>query len=191
MRRVTTSIAFAFVLLASCGKSVPAEIKPTLDAVREDARKVADAAAKTCGDQFASGQFYASPSGCGIKLLPGQTVVPTIASPAKGTPLESNPNVADVMTSCMAPTGKSGNVEQSCGSDLATLHGAFHPGDFQSGNWSKSEDTCKKSPTSCEMVEVPSRYVKDAKSADLTIVRPAIGGPPGATVTVRFVLGKK
>lgn len=180
------------MLLAGCSKPVPAEIKPTLDAVREDARKVADAAAKTCGDEFASGQFYASPAGCGVKVLPGQSVVPSIPSPAAGTPLATNPNVAEVITTCWAPSGVGpGKSQESCGNNLGSLHHAFGPGDFQNGNWSTPENTCTSSPTSCEKVEVPSRYLKNTKSADLTIVRPMVGGPPGATAMIRVVLGKK
>ncbi len=181
------------VLLASCGKSVPPEIKPALDGVRDDARKIAEVAAKTCGDQFASGQFYVTAGGGGgVKLLPGQTVVPTIPSPAKGTSLETNPDVVDVMTTCMAPAGAGpGGSVESFGSDLGTLRHAFGPGDFQNGNWSTSENSCRSSPSSCEKVEVPSRYLKDKRSADLTLVRPMVGGPPGGTVTVTIVLGKK
>ena len=182
-----SNVVFALAVLVSCSKSVPSEIKPTLDSIRDDARKVADAAAKTCGDEYASGQFYATAKGCGVKLLPGQTVVPVIPSPAKGTPLDTNPNVAEVITTCWLPQ----TSNESCGDDLGTLRHAFGPGDFQSGNWKTAEDTCKKSPTSCEKVEVPSRYVKNPQSADLTIVRPTIGGPPGSTAMVRVVLGKK
>jgi hypothetical protein len=67
----------------------------------------------------------------------------------------------------------------------------FGPGDFKSGNWGTSEDTCTSTPSSCEKVEVPSRYAKDDKSADLTIVRPVPGGPAGATASVRVTLAKK
>ncbi len=180
------------LLLAACSKSVPSEIASTLDSIRADARNVASAAAKTCGDQFASGQLYASSKGCGIALLPGQTIAPVVASPAKGTPLETNAKVADVMTTCWAPTGTgAGGAQESCGSDLGSLRHAFGPGDFQSGNWGTSENSCKGSPTNCEKVEVPSRYLKDKRSADLTVVRPLIGGPAGATVTVTIVLGEK
>jgi len=179
------------LVLSACGKKVPSEVQPTLDAIREDARKVADAAAKTCGAQFASGQYYVSGKSCGAKVLPGQEMVPTIPSPAKGTPLESNPNVVEVETTCNAPMASTGNAQESCGMGLGNLHNAFKPGDFQNGNWDTAENTCKGSPSNCEMVEVPSRMVKDTKSVDLTVVRPMVGGPPGGTVTVKLTLAKK
>jgi hypothetical protein len=192
MKRFSFTLSCSIVMvLTACRKNVPSEVQPTLDAIRDDARKVADAAAKTCGAQFASGQFFASGKSCGAKVLPGQDVVPTIPSPAKGTPLESNPNVVEVETTCNVPMGSEANAQASCGIGLATLRNAFKPGDFQSGNWGTSENTCKGSSPNCEMVEVPSRMVKDTRSVDLTIVRPMVGGAPGGTVTVKITLAKK
>jgi hypothetical protein len=192
MKRFTFALSCSIpVALAACGKQVPSEVQPMLDAIRDDARKVADAAATTCGAQYTSGQFFVSGKSCGVKLLPGQVIVPSIPSPAKGTPLESNPNVVEVETTCNVPMGAATNAHESCGQGLGTLRNAFKPGDFQSGNWSTSEDTCKSSPLSCERVEVPSRMVKDPKSVDLTIVRPMVGGPPGGTVSVKITVVKK
>lgn len=185
-------VAACALALVGCHKQVPAEVRPALDSVREDARKAADNAVKACSAQFASGQFYVTPKGCGQKVLPGQTVVPTIPSPAKGTSLESNPNVVEVQAECSAPTGSaSGGTTTGCSMGLDSLHKAFGPGDFKSGNWDTAEDSCKSSPSNCEKVEVPSRYAKDDKSADLTITRPVPGGPAGATATVRVTLAKK
>lgn len=192
MKRFALALAGSIiVLLTACSKKVPSEVQPALDAIRDDARKVADAAAKACGAQFASGQFFASGKSCGAKLLPGQEIVPMIPSPAKGTPLESNPSVVEVETTCNAPMASTANMQEACGIGLASLRNAFKPGDFQSGNWDTSEDTCKGSPSSCEKVEVPSRMVKDTKSVDLTIVRPMVGGPPGGTVSVKITIVKK
>jgi len=187
MKRFALVLSLPISVLAGCGKKVPSEVQPALDAIRDEARKVADAAAKTCGAQFVSGQFFVSGKSCGAKVLPGQELVPQIPSPATGTALESNPDVVEVETSCNAPM-ESG---MSCGQGLGTLRHAFKPGDFQSGNWATSENTCKSSPSNCEMVEVPSRMVKDTKSVDLTVVRPMVGGPPGGTVTVKVTLVKK
>jgi hypothetical protein len=185
-----TSFLLSFVgvcLLSACGKKVPSEVKPTLDAIRNDARKAADDAAKTCGAQFVSGQFFATGKTCGAKTLPGQEIVPVIPRPAKGTALESNPSVIEVETTCMVPQ----DAQMSCGMGLATLRNAFKPGDFQSGNWDTAENTCKDSASNCEKVEVPSRMVKDPNSVDLTIVRPMVGGPPGGTVQVKVTIAKK
>ena len=192
MIRFGVALSASIVLLfTACGRKVPSEVQPSLDAIREDARKVADAAAKTCGAQYASGQFYVSGKTCGAKLLPGQEMVPTIPSPAKGTPLETNPDVIEVETTCSAPMAASGNAQESCGQGLAPLRNAFKPGDFQNGNWGTSEDSCKGMSTNCEKVEVPSRMVKDTKSVDLTVVRPMVGGAPGGWVTVKITVAKK
>lgn len=184
MMRCALVLCGCVSLLTACGKKVPREVRPTLDAIRDDARKVADAAAKLCGAQFVSGQFFVSGTSCGQTVLPGQTTVPVIASPAKGTALETNPNVIEVETTC--EVGMSSQL--SCGLGLATLRNAFKPGAFQSGNWDTAEDSCKDSASNCEMVEVPSRMVKETKSVDLTIVRPMLGGPGGGRARVKVTI---
>jgi hypothetical protein len=192
MNRVVSLVAVTMACSGTgCSKKVPAGVQPALETVRGDARKVAEAAARICGAQFASGQFYATEKSCGSKVLPGQEVVPAFPSPAKGTALESDPNVLEVETTCIAPLPSGGNVKESCGQTLGYLRNAFKPGDFRSGNWDTSENSCKDSPSNCEMVEVPSRLAKEPSSVDLTVIRPMVGGPPGGTVSVKVTVAKK
>ncbi len=168
---------------------MPDEVKPTLDAIRADARTVADAAARVCAAQYTSGRFTVTATGCGVNKLPGEDLVPTIPSPAKGTPLEGNPMVLDVQVFCYAPNA--GKTGESCGSGLAALRTPpfAMPGAGRTRNM--AESNCKESPTSCEEVVVPSQYVKDEKSADLRVIKPVVGGPAGATAEVTILLGKK
>jgi hypothetical protein len=177
----------AFVLgAAACGKRVPDEIKPTLDAIRPDARKVASAAAAACSAQFASGRFTVTKSGCRANKLPGEDIVPTVPSPAKGTSLESNPGVLDVEVTCYAPT----RPTEACGMGLGSLHNAISPpGANRTRN--VAEGNCKTNATDCEEVIVPSQSALDERSTDLRIVKPVAGGPAGATVEVTVILAKK
>lgn len=171
----------------ACGKKVPSDIKPALEAVRTDARKVADDAAKVCAAQFTSGRYTATPKGCAINLLPGEKVVPVIPSPAVGTSLESNSLVLDVETTCWAPTAPG----QACGSNLARLRRppASGPGAGRARN--AVEGNCKSDSTDCEEVLVPSQTAVDEASTDLRIVKPVAGGPAGATVEVTVIFAKK
>src|ERR1035437_7031484 len=96
--RVFVPVSVVIALVAGCGKGVPAAVKPTLDSIRADARKVADAAAATCGDQWRSGRFTATGGVCATNLLPGEKLVANIPSPAKGTSLEGNAMIEDLQT---------------------------------------------------------------------------------------------
>jgi len=172
--------------LVGCGKKVPAEFRTTIELVRPDARRVADVAAKECAAQFASGRFKVTPTSCSVNKLPGETIVPVIDSPAKGTPLESNPLVLDVTTFCNAPTSNN----ESCGNGLGALHDAIKgPGAGRTRR--VIEGNCKSSSTDCEEVVSPSQSASDESSVDLRIVKPVAGGPPGATVEVTVILAKK
>jgi hypothetical protein len=185
MTRLSASILL-LLGVAACGKKVPAELKPTLDAIRPDARKVADAAATACATQYASGRFTASAKGCAINLLPGETVVPTIPSPAKGTALDANTTVLDVLTTCNAPT----TASESCGVSLGSLRNAI-TGPGAGRQRTVAEGNCKAASTDCEELIVPSQRAADETSTDLRIVKPVSGGPAGATAEVTIILAKK
>src|SRR5262249_31634445 len=155
-------------------------------AIRPDARNVAEAAAKACAAQFTSGRFTVKGKSCAVNKLPGETIVPAIPSPAKGTALETNPLVLEVETTCFAPISGA----ESCGSSLGSLHGAFSgPGANRTRN--VVDGDCKSTSTDCEDVITPSQRAADEASADLRIVKPVSGGPAGATVEVTVVLAKK
>jgi hypothetical protein len=192
VRTVCGLAAATAIILAccACGKRVPSEVQPALDAIRADARNVAAAAAKACEAEFTSGRFVVSERRCSTKLLAGESVTPVVPSPAKGTSLESNPMVLDVWTMCSAPTKTVGNISESCGSSLGELRNAFNlPGAGRRRN--VAEGNCKSAPTDCEDVIVPSQVAADENSTDLRIVKPVAGGPPGATAEVTIILGKK
>ena len=174
------------VMLVACGKKVPPEFRTTLELVRPDARRVADAAAKECAAQFASGRFTVTPKSCSVNKLPGETVVPITDSPAKGTPLETNPLVLDVTTVCNAP--RSG--DEWCGNGLGALHNAIK-GPGANRTRKVIDGDCRSSSTDCEDVISPSQSAADENSVDLRIVKPVVGGPPGATVEVTVILAKK
>lgn len=179
----------AALSLAGCGKSVPADLRPTLDAVRPDADKVATAAAAVCAAQYASGRFAVKGGGCSTNLLPGETLVPDIPSPAKGTPLESNPAVVDVKVNCMATTTPPGtNPAIGCGSGLGSLHGAREIAPPDRGI---AESHCTTKEVDCVRVLVPSNCTTAPDSADLVITKPVSGGPPGAYAEVTVALTKK
>jgi hypothetical protein len=178
-------IALAAILVTACGGRVPEEVQPTLTAVRGDAHKVAELAAAACATQFTSGRFVVTNKGCSVNKLPGEDLVPIVPSPAKGTLLESNAGVLEVLVTCGAPT--TGN--QSCGSSLAPLRGNMK---FPGANRTRKtvEGNCNGRSTDCEEVIAPSQNAHDEKSADLRIVKPVIGGPAGATVEVTVILAK-
>ena len=183
MRRI--SIA-ACLFAVACGKKVPSDIQPTLDAIRPDARRAADAAAKACAAQFTSSRFTVTGKTCATNTLPGETLVPIIPSPAKGTALETNPLVLEVETMCSAPVAPG----EWCGSSLGALHNAF-PRQGSGRVRNVVEGNCKATSTDCEEVVVPSQRAADETSADLRIVKPVSGGPAGATVELTVVLAKK
>ncbi|MEO8797523.1 MAG: hypothetical protein ABI551_06540 [Polyangiaceae bacterium] len=170
-----------------CSKHVPADVAPLVDSIKPDARAVAVEAAKACGDVLKSGRMTVTAKGCSLNVLPGETMVPELPSPAKGTALEANPNVANVFVMCNAAVAPN----LSCGSGLGALRRSpgYLPAD--TGPRDPADSTCKGSPTDCDEVLVPSRYFSTPGSADLRVVRPVIGGPAGATAEVTVVLKKK
>jgi hypothetical protein len=185
---LTLAIAIAVgpVGATGCGKKVPSEIRPTLDDIRPEARKVAEAAAKECTDQFRSGRFKVTSTGCSANLLPGETLVAMPPSPAKGTPLESTPLVLEVQVVCNAPL----TATESCGVSLDSLHHAFNgPGAGRTRHI--AEGDCKSGSTDCEEIVVPSQSAADETSADLRLIRPVSAGPAGATAETTVVLAKK
>jgi hypothetical protein len=191
--RTICGLATVIATTVACparGETIPSGVQPTLDAIRVDARNVASAAAKACEAKFTSGRFVVSASGCSERPLAGESVIPVVPSPAKGTSLESNPMVLDVRTMCSAPTKTSGNVSESCGTSLGSLRSAFNS---QGAGRQRNivEGNCKSSPTDCEDVIVPSQVAADENSTDLRIVKPVAGGPLGATAEVTIILGKK
>lgn len=179
-----TAIAVAS---AACGKKVPADVRATLDAARADAEKVATTAATVCAAQYASGRFSVKGGGCSTNLLPGETIVPSVPSPAKGTPLASNPSVVEVKVNCVAPTTPPGaNPSSSCGIGLGSLHDVSEVPVKDRGPVERCANEAD-----CEQAFVPSAYATGTETVDLRVTKPVSGGPPGAYSEVIVALTKK
>jgi hypothetical protein len=180
------AIILGAVLFVGCGKKVPAETQSSLDAVRADARLVAETAAKACGANVATGRFEVTGAGCSLKTLPGEQVVPTMPSPAKGTALEGQADVIQVRTFCYVPVpGKPG---ESCGMGLDELRPGVSMVAVPGRTRELADSTCRRSPGDCEETVVPSQFEPDAKSIDLRIIKPVVGGPEGATAEITVTI---
>ncbi len=177
-----SALVLGALLFVGCDKEVPSETQPSLDAVRADARLVAEAAAKACGANFASGRFEVTGTGCSLKKLPGEQMVPTIPSPAKGTALEGQADVIQVQTRCYAPV--SGKPGESCGMGLDDLRPGARMAAVPGRKRDPVDSTCDKAPADCEETVVPSQFEADPKSVDLRIIKPVVGGPEGATAEI-------
>jgi len=164
------------LLLVGCTKRVPAEVDDAVKRSLPLAIKVAEDAVKVCPGQKPNAPFNSPPA---------NTPVPP--SPAIGTALESDTQVVDVFVMCTFPDPRLPNT--TAGTSLASLRKVSQvPARPVTTPSDMAENTCTKSPTSCQQVIVPSRIVTDEKSADIRIVR-AI--PGGGEVEVRVVLKPK
>ena len=177
------------LVVAGCAKKVPSDTQPSLDAIRADARLVAEGAAKVCGADFAKGRYEVTATGCAIRKLAGEDIVPTTPSPAKGSPLEARADVLQIQTTCYAPVP--GKMGESCGMGLGPLRGGAFPTAIPGRMRDLADTSCKASPADCEEVVVPSQYEADPKSVDLRVIKPALGGPPGATAEITVTILKK
>lgn len=183
------AVGVGITIITGCAKKVPPETQPSLDAIRADARLVAEAAAKACAADFIKGRYEVTATGCALRKLPGEEIVPTAPSPAKGSPLEARADVIQVQTTCFAPVpGKKG---ESCGMGMGTLRTGAYPMAIPGRMRELADSSCKKSPTDCEEVVVPSQYEADPKSVDLRVIKPAPGGPPGASAEITVTILKK
>jgi hypothetical protein len=178
----------ALTTIVGCHKTVAPEVEPALKSARAEARNVAAAAAVACAAQFTSGRFTVGATGCATNKLPGEEIVPETPSPAKGSSFEKDPQIVNVQVECMAPVPS--HPGQSCGTSLGQLHPTPGP-PTNLGPRETAESNCKKSPADCEEVVVPSHYTTEPASVDLRIVKPVVGGPPGATVEVTVSIRKK
>lgn len=182
-------LAIAASLLGGCGKKVPIETQPSLDAVRADARLVAEAAAKACAANYAKGRFEVTSGGCAVRKLPGEEIVPMDPSPAKGSALEARVDVIQVQASCSAPVpGKKG---EACGLGLGELRRGATPRAIPGRMRDLADSNCRSSPQDCEEVVVPSQVEADPKSVDLRVIKPVLGGPAGATAEITVTILKK
>lgn len=184
--RVSLVVA-ALGALGGCSKHVPSNVAPLVESVKPDVLALAVEAAKACGDILKSGRMTVTANGCSLNVLPGETMVPELPSPAKGTALESNPDVVNVFVMCNA----SAAPNQSCGSGLGPLRPSPRFLPMDNGPRDPLDGTCRSSPTDCDEAFVPSRHVASADSVDLHVVKPVIGGPAGANAEVTVVLKKK
>ena len=155
--RLSVGLAILFASMPmACGKKVPASVRATLDTQRAAVVLLAHDAAKACAS-----------------IRP--PTAPTLASPAKGTPLESDPKVTEVFVSCAWPDAK--NPALSNGNSFSALRGTSHvpkrpatmPGDY-------IENSCKQDVHDCSQVVVPSRFSANENSLDLKVKYPTTDG---------------
>lgn len=169
----SASIVLFALGLAACGRKIPDEVKPTLEAQRAAAIKVATDAVPICGAWEAPILDKNTP----------HTQPP--ANPAKGTSLESEAKVYEVAVMCYRPDPKDANLSK--GDGLAELKGTLTvPVRNVTMPEDKAQDTCKDKPHNCEQVIVPSRFLKSEKTADLHVLRPT----PTGWVEVTVVIGQ-
>lgn len=166
-------VPIVLLTLAACGKKTPPEVQAILDAQHAAAVKVALDSAAVCPSDKAAAPFMPEP----IKAPPPP------ANPAKGTSLESEKKVVDVLVTCSWPDPRSPgafggtSLHPLKGTDPMRARAVTMTDDM-------SVNTCKNSPHDCEQVIVPSRYSSAEKSADLRIVRPTSDGGEAEVIVV-------
>ncbi|MEO8877241.1 MAG: hypothetical protein ABI461_16730 [Polyangiaceae bacterium] len=180
------AVGIGLVVLPACSKHVPSDVAPLVDSVRTDADAVAVVAAKQCAEMTKSGRMTASPKGCAINKLPGEEIVPETPSPAKGTALDTNPNVANVFVTCNVPT----TPNEACGIGLGPLRPTPGAVPVNRGPNDPAGSTCKSTPTDCNEVITPSHYLTTPGTADFRVVKPVSGGAAGATAEITIILKK-
>lgn len=180
MRSSFLPFSFLFscaVACAACGKKVPSEVQASIDKHHAAALKVATDASSACPAMKASAPFNPNP----------MAAPPPPPNPAKGTALESDPNVVDVLVMC-SWTDPRGKGETMAGSGMPSLKNAAKvPTKQVTMPDDMATNTCAKNENDCEQVIVPSRYGTSAKSADLRIVKKATDGGR-VEVTVVFAV---
>lgn len=155
------------LLATSCSKRVPNELAPIVDANLPLAIRVAEDAAKSCPALKASAPFQPNP----------MAAPPPPPSPAKGSPLESDTHVVDVLITCNWPDPRDSTGNTTAGSSFPKLKDKVRlpertvtvPEDF-------AKNTCPKNHDSCEQVVVPSRYLTSESTADIRITRKTVDG---------------
>lgn len=168
---------FSAFACAACGKKVPPEVQAGIDKHHAAALKVATDAASSCPSMKASAPFNPNP----------MAAPPPPPNPAKGTALESDPNVVDVLVTC-SWTDPRGSGDTMGGSSMPSLKNAAKvPTKTVTMPDDMPTNTCAKDPSDCEQVVVPSRYGTSPKSADLRIVKKATDGGR-VEVTVVFAV---
>lgn len=162
--------------MIGCSKTIPDELQPVLEGERTTAAKIAEAAAAACPAFKLGAPFQPDPMAA---------PKPSVPHPAKGTSLESNGQVKDVLVMCSWPDPRDASGTTWGGTAMPALKGTNSkktrpvtmPEDM-------ARNTCKNDRTSCEQIVVPSRYLPSETSADLLVVRPT---PDGGTAEVTVI----
>ena len=169
---VTVAVGLA---CTACGKKVPAEVQAVIDKHQAAVQKVSADAVAACPSMKASAPFNPNP----------MAAPPPPPNPAKGTALESDANVVDVLVMCSWPDPR-GNGDAMGGTSMPSLKGAARvPTKTVTMPDDMATNTCAKNENDCEQIVVPSRYGSSPKSADVRIVKKAADG---ARVEVTVVI---
>jgi hypothetical protein len=153
-----------------CGKRVPSELKPAVDANLPIAIQVAEAAAKVCPSRKVAAPFQPNP----------MDAPPPPPSPAAGTALASDVRVVDVLVTCSWPDPRGAKGEEIwAGTSLPRLKrppGSGPPVRVVTMPDEIVETTCTKDRHNCHQIIVPSRHHASDSSADLRVIRPTADG---------------
>jgi hypothetical protein len=168
-------LAAFFVSLLGCSKRIPNEVSGAVEATLPVAIQVAEDAAKLCPQLKASAPFQADPMSA--PAPPG--------SPARGSALQTQTQVVDVLVSCSWPDSRDATGAIWGGTSFPRLRGKVGvPLRAVTMPEDTARDTCAKDPQSCEQVIVPSRHMASEASADVRVVRKTADG----TVEVVVIL---
>jgi hypothetical protein len=172
----STVLPISLLALVGCGKSLPTELEPAVDAALPVAIQVAATGATLCSSMKDRAPFQPHPL----------AAPPPPASPAAGTALASDARVVNVLVGCSWPDPRDATGNAWGGTAFPRLNGksavpvrpVTMPSDIV-------QDTCAKNRHDCQQIIVPSRYVASGASADLRVVRPT---PDGGEVEVVVVV---
>lgn len=168
----STGAVLPALFALGCGKRVPDDLKPVVDATMPVAIQIAENAAKICPTRKVEAPFQPNP----------MAAPPPPPSPAAGTSLASDAHVIDVMVMCSWPDPRDPKGETWAGTSLPRLKKTAGP-PVRTVTMPDEivENTCARDRHNCQQIIVPSRHHASESSADLRVVRPT---PDGGEVEV-------
>ena len=170
----------------ACGKKVPADLQPTLDSVKPEARKLAADAAKQCAAVFVSAKVSPAPLGCKVGDRSHLAELLHVPGAAK-SPLVAEANVWNIEFSCHMPAE---GTDGTCEVPLESMREAVYETAADVNHVpDKVDGNCNKPTTAnCEQVNVPSNHRASVDALDYHIRLPVDGAPSGSFVDTVVVL---